>query len=839
MTTSERERDAAGAPFVGRAMRRVEDARFLTGAARYVADVRRDRMCHAAIVRSAHAHARLRGIDTRAALAAPGVVAVLTAADLGDQARAIPLRLAPLPGFDRYLQEPIARERVRFVGEAVAVVIAGDRYAAEDAAEQVAVEYEALPPVVDAGDAMADRVLIHEATGTNVASRYRVSRGDPEAAFARAEYTRREVFRCHRHGAMPLETRGLVAEWDGAAGTMRVWGATKVPFFNRSVLARMLGLAESCVELVEVDVGGSFGVRGEFYPEDFLIPFAAMRLGRPVMWIEGRREHLLAANHSREIECELEIAARRDGTILGLRARIVADMGAYARTNGGVVPAKAAQFLPGPYRIADVDCEVLAVITNKTPVATYRGPGRFEANFFRERLLDLTAGDLGLDPVALRLANLVTPAEMPYAIGALVPYDPPAEYDTGDYPSALRRALAAIDYPRLAALNGTLVDGRRQGIGVACFVESSGAGPVETARIAVRGAGRVDLYTGCASSGQGHETVMAQIAADELGVPCHWVTVFHGTTTLVDHGYGTYHSRAVVVGGSAVKMAAAVLGEQLVALAARRTGIAREDLEVRGIDVHRRDGCRAEGERGGDGPPARSSVPVGSRREGSTEPDGRPTLVLGGAALAAEDSPEASAALEAVGRFRPGALTYTYGAHIAHVAVDPETGAVEVLRFVAVEDVGRAINPLLVHGQAVGAAVQGLGGAFLERLAYDEAGQLLTGTFMEYAMPTAAAFPRVDAITLEEAPSRLNPLGAKGAGEGGIVATGAAAANAVAAALAPLGGVVRELPLSPGAVAGILSPRGGGHSTSRGSSAGGAGSRQPPAVAVRPGPGGA
>jgi carbon-monoxide dehydrogenase large subunit len=582
---------------------------------------------------------------------------------------------------------------------------------------------------------------------------------------------------------MPLETRGLVAEWDAATGAMTVWGATKVPFFNRSVLARMLGLAESRVELIEVDVGGSFGVRGEFYPEDFLIPFAARRVERPVMWIETRREHLVSANHSREIECELEIAARRDGAILGLRARLVADMGAYARTNGGVVPAKAAQFLPGPYRIADVSCEVEAVITNKTPVATYRGPGRFEANFFRERLLDLMAGDLGLDPVAVRLANLVGPAEMPYAIGALVPYDPPGEYDTGDYPSALRRALAEMDYPRLAALDGSLADGRRQGVGVACFVESSGAGPAETARLAVRGPDCVELYTGCASSGQGHETVMAQIAADELGVPVERVKVFHGTTSLVDQGYGTYHSRAVVVGGSAVTIAAAALRDQLVALAASRTGIPRAQLELRGLDVHRLD----------DGSP-----------EGTARSDARPTPVLSLAALAAEDAAEARAALQAVGRFRPGALTYTYGAHIAHVAVDPETGAVEVLRFVAVEDVGRAINPLLVHGQALGAAVQGLGGALLERLAYDDAGQLLTGTLMEYAMPTSTAFPRIDAIALEEAPSRLNPLGAKGAGEGGIVATGAAVANAVAAALAPLGVVIRELPLSPSAIAGLL-----------------------------------
>jgi carbon-monoxide dehydrogenase large subunit len=516
------------------------------------------------------------------------------------------------------------------------------------------------------------------------------------------------------------------------------------------------------IELVELDVGGSFGVRGEFYPEDFLIPFAAMALGRPVKWIETRRESLLATNHSREIVCDLEIAARADGTILALRARLDADMGAYVRTNGGVVPAKAAQFLPGPYRIDDFRCDVRAVITNKTPVGTYRGPGRFESNFFRERLIDLMAADLGLDPAEVRLRNLLTREELPRSLGKLVPYEAPGEYDAGDYASALRHALDAIDYPRLAKNNGRLMDGRLHGVGMGCFVESSGAGPAETARIVVEARGRVSLYTGCSTSGQGHETVMAQILADDLGIPADWITVFHGSTSFVDEGYGTYHSRAIVVGGSAIKAAAATLASQLVAVAAARSGLAVDALEYRAGDVYDRAGTR----------------------------------VLALADLAAQNTAEARAALTAVGRFAPGKLTYTYGTHVAHVAVDPETGAVDVRHLVTVEDVGRAVNPLLVHGQALGAAVQGLSGAFLEELVYDPDGQLLTGTLADYALPTAADFPSIEAITLEESPSALNPLGAKGAGEGGIVATGAAAANAVAAALAPLGVVVRSLPLS-------------------------------------------
>ena len=744
---------------MGAAVRRSEDLRFVTGRGRYIADVVAPNICHAVVVRSAVAHARVARIDVAPALRTPGVLAVLTSADLGDLGTPIPIRIAPLPGFDRYLQWPLAHDRVRYVGEPLALVVAEVRDAAEEAAERVVVDYEPLEAVVDPRAALADRVLIHEATGTNVASSYRVSRGDPDGAFASAAYTRRETFRCQRHSGVPLETRGLVATWDATSGKLSVLGATKVTFFNRRALARMLRLDEARVELIEVDVGGSFGVRGEFYPEDLLIPLAAIKLGRPVKWIEDRRESFLATNHSRQIECELEIAARADGTILGLRGRLLADMGAYVRTNGGVVPAKAAQFLPGPYRIPHFACEVQAVLTNKTPTGTYRGPGRFEANFFRERLLDLMASDLGLDPAEVRLKNLITPAELPWDIGTLVPYEASGEYDGGDYGGALRRALEASDYARLAKDNGRLVGGRLHGIGIGCFVESSGAGPAETARIVVRGPGRVELYTGCASSGQGHETVMAQILADALAIPFDWISVFHGSTNLVAEGWGTYHSRAVVVGGSAVVAAAAALKAQLVALAAQRTGLDASALEWRGGDVYRRD-------REGEGP------------------------VLTLATVAAE------APLDAVGKFTTTALTYTYGAHVAHVAVDPETGATEVLRLVTVEDVGRAINPALVHGQALGSAVQGLGGAFLEELVYDETGQLLSGTLADYALPTAADFPSIESITLEDSPSTSNPLGAKGAGEGGIVATGAAAANAVAAALAASGVVVRELPLS-------------------------------------------
>jgi len=760
-----------GAPWIGRPLRRAEDARFLDGSARYVGDLKRPGMLHGVVLRSDHAHARVRSIDARTALALPGVVAVYTFEDIRRLARPIPLRLGPCPGLERFLQLPLAEGKVRYVGEPLAFLVAEGRYVAEDALELVQVEYEALDPVVDVHAARADRSLLHEALGTNVGSHYTVEKGDVSAAFAGADYTRRETFRCHRQTAAPMETRGLLAEFDAAGRRLRLWGATKVPFYNRRWLAGALDLPEAGVELIEVDVGGSFGVRGELYPEDFLVPFAAMRLGRPVKWIEDRREHFVATNHSREIECELEIACTLDGEIIGLRGRLLADMGAYVRTNGGLVPAKAAQFLPGPYRIPNVGCEVFALLTNKTPVGTYRGPGFYESSFFRERLFDLATADLRLDPAEFRRRNLVTAGEMPYGIENLCPFDADAAYDSGDFVLAFERALAEFDYARVKTLNGTLQDGRLQGVGLGCFVESGGAGPAETARLKVAAGGRIELYTGCSTMGQGHETAMAQIGADSLGLPVEAFSVFHGSTTLVEQGYGTYNSRAMAMGGSAVKLAAENLIAQLLAHVARMHEIEPAALEYsRGAIV---------------------------RRE-----DHRTLATLAGIAAAAQAGDgQARAAIECSGTFNQTRRTYSYGTNIAHVAVDPETARVEVLRFLAVDDVGRAINPLLVHGQMLGAAVQGIGGTFLDELIYDEQGQLLTGSFADYLLPTATEFPNVEVISLEAVPSTLNPLGVRGAGEGGIIATGAALANAVAHALAPLGVKITELPLSPNKLA--------------------------------------
>jgi carbon-monoxide dehydrogenase large subunit len=728
------------ASLIGQPVERAEDRRFLTGTGRFVDDLQRPRMLHAVILRSAVAHGRIRKIDASAALARPGVHAVLAAADIGAEIPLIPLRLANFPEFKSYLQPVIAKDKVRYVGEPLAVIIADTQALAEDALEAIAADIEPLPALPDRHAAAAGTSLLFESTGSNRALRYSVSFGDAAAAFAKAEYTRRENFRCHRLTALPLESRGLIAEWDAAKQKLTIFGATKVLFFNRRSLAPMLGLPESAIDMLEPDVGGGFGVRGEFYPEDFLIPFAARRLGRPVKWIEDRREHLMATNHSREVDCELEIACQRDGTILGLRGSIHADMGAYIRTNGGVVPAKAAQFLPGPYRIRDIAVTVEALVTSKTPVGTVRAPGRFEANFFRERLFDLVARDLGIDPMDFRRKNLIASAELPFATGKLVPYEGATDFDSGDYHAAFERALTELGWNDKKALQGQLIDGRYHGLAATPFVESGGSGK-ENARAVVEADGSVTVYVGSAVQGQGLETTLAQVAAATLKLPFERVRILHGSTIYLDEGFGTFASRSMVVGGSAVMDGCNNLLAAIRAAASERFGLPNEEIVI-----------------------ADGMVSAGGKRAGLAD----------------------FAGLAADGSFSTSIRTYSYGAHACHVAVDPRTGHVEIIDYVAIEDVGRAINPHIVHGQAIGALVQGLGGVFLDQV------------------PFASDFFNIRAITLELARSNTNPLGAKGAGEGGMVAVAATAANAVAAALRSLGVEVRELPLTPARVWGML-----------------------------------
>ncbi len=760
--------------YIGAPILRKEDQRFLTGKGQFTDDVKLPNMLHAAIFRSPHPHARILAIDTGKARAMEGVVAILTFQDIEEavEPRPIPIRMRPYPELLRFLQYPLARDKVRYVGEPVAVVVAESRYLAEDALEGLEVEFEPLPPVVDVRQSQKGDTLLFEEHGTNLAYEFASSIGDPERAFREADYTRREEFRCHRHTANPMETRGLVASYSPGREELTVWGETKVPHFNRGVLASMLQMPEHRIHFLEPDVGGGFGVRGEFYPENFLIPFASVKLGRPVKWTEDRMEHLISANHSREHVCELEIAAKSDGTILGMRAKVYGALGGYVRTHGAAVPTSTAAMLTGPYYIPNYQWEVKCLLTNKVGMGTFSAPGRYESCFFRERLLDMTAADLGIDPAELRFKNLIPPSAMPYELGRTRPEDYSLIYDSGDYPAILRKALELLDYESRQSVEPRGTDGKYHGTGLACFVKSTGTGdPYEGARVVVTGPGQVAVYLGIATLGQGHETVMAQICADGLGVPMEYVSVYHGNTDQMPFGGGTYASRGTTLAGNAVFGAAQRLQEKILRIGAGYLDVDPGELEFSTGRIYRK-GALESGPLLDLGQALELANPVSRYNQGEM-------------------------GLESTYYFQSARECYPCGAHAVHLAVDPDTGKIEILKYVIAEDVGRVINPLLLQGQVVGAAAQGVGATILEELVYDSDGQPLAGTFLDYLLPTSMDVPNFETAVLDLAPSPLNPLGVKGAGEIGIVATGAALANAVSQALSPLGVQVRDLPLSP------------------------------------------
>jgi carbon-monoxide dehydrogenase large subunit len=754
-TASERETHATGS-YVGRPLLRVEDLELLVGKGSFVDDIDRPGQLHARVVRSPVAHGLISSLDVEPARARPDVVTVLTAAELPEALR-IPIRLAPSETAERALQPPLARGTVRYVGEPIAVVVGTSAYAAEDAAELIGLEIEPLPVVEDARTACAeDGPAVHEHVPGNVVERVRATAGgDIEAIFAAADIVVRERLAIHRHTAVPLETRGLVAAV-ARDGSLVVWGPAKVKHHNRRVLAELLGLAVERVRFIEPDVGGGFGVRGEFYPEDFLIPWLALATARPVKWIEDRAEHFVATNHSREQECVIEVAASADGVLLALRAEVWVDLGAYVRTNGLVPATNVISHLAGPYKWSAVEVESRAVLTTKTPTATYRGPGQYEAALHRERVLDVVARRAGVDPAELRRRNLVPLSEMPYSpeLGGL---PGPVVYDSGDFPRHWDHLCAYADYDRLRAdAARERRGGTRVGVGTAAYVEAGGRGPYEWARVLSDPGGGFVVRVGVGSVGQGIGTALAQIAAEVLQVPVEGVTVSYQDTDLVTEGAGAFASRSVVFGGNAVAGAARDLLERARVIGAERLGLAPEDVEVTNGVVRDRDAHERE-------------VPI------------------------------ADCGCEGAFRYEQHGRSFSMGAALAVVELEPETGAVSVRRCVVACDVGRAVNPLIVDGQLVGAAAQGLGGILLERLAYDSGGQPLVTSFMDYLMPTAAELPTIEAVVLElskPGSPLANPLGVKGAGEAGIVGVGAAVANAVADAL---GGatIVAKLPITP------------------------------------------
>ena len=746
---------------VGTSPRRLEDGPLITGRGRFAADINFPDQLHMRVVRSPVAHGRLISIDTEAASALPGVAAVWTTADVA-RVPPIDFRLTRVPGLGPYRQPILAQSMVRYVGEPVAVVFADDPYLAEDAADLVFADIDEAPPRLDPTAAPGEFAKGLPTEAAVIRKGY----GDVEDAFARAHLVVELTLTIGRHSGSPMETRGAIARLEGGSNILEIFGAAKVPHSNRKQLAPMLDLPIERLHFHEGHVGGGFGIRGELYPEDVLVALAALRLGRPVKWIEDRREHLIAANHSRGQVHNVRAAVDADGFILAIDTTFFADQGAYVRTHAATVSDLTAAMLPGPYVVPAYRATGHIRLTNKTPCGTYRAPGRFEGTFVRERLVDEIARRLGKDPVAVRRVNLIPRENMPYA-RKLDALGTEVVYDSGDFAGLLDKTLALVDYDTVKqSLIRRRAGGELVGFGLGYFVEKSGLGPFDGVRVTVEDDGRVEVVTGAASVGQGVETVIAQICADALGAPLDTIRVIHGQTDRIRDGMGAFASRVTVMTGSATHMAASALRGQLAGVAARL-------LQKQAATLTIADGV------------VREAAPAG------------PSLSFAELARAATAAGEAEA-LSAEAWFNVSHMCYPYGIHAAIVRVDRETGGVTIERLFIAYDVGRAVNPMLVAGQLAGGAMQGIGGTLLEEFIYDETGQPLAASFADYLMPTSAEMPPLHLLTTEDAPSPLNPLGVKGAGEGGITAVGAAIANAVDDALGrPGAAVIDRLPLTP------------------------------------------
>lgn len=750
--------------YIGESVTRLEDRPLLTGMACFVGDVSFPRQLHARIVRSAHAYGRIVGIGTADALAAPGVVAVWTAADLGDLPH-IPFRATAIQGLAPYKQPVLAKGVVRYVGEPVAMVVAEDPYLAEDAAELVAPDIEPLAPYLDT---RLDPPEFAPGLGCEPTV-IRKGYGDVDAVFRNACAVVALDLSIGRHSAIPMETRGAIGRFDAARDVLELHGAAKRPHWNRDQLAEMFGMSPSRIELFENHVGGGFGVRGELYPEDVLVCLAAMRLRRPVKWIEDRREHLMSANQSREQHHAIRAAVDAEGRILAIDEILHHDQGAFVRTHGARVADMTIGLLLGPYRVPAYRAAAHYRLTNKTPAATYRAPGRFEGSFVRERLIEAIARRLGLDPLDVRRRNLIRPDEMPYPRG-LSALETEVILDSGDYEGLMRKTLAFAGWDAMCeAAARRRAAGEAVGVGFGMFVEKSGLGPSETVTMTVGTDGMVEIVTGAASLGQGMETAIAQICAETLGVDYRKVRVLHGNTNRIAYGFGAHASRVTVMTGEATRRAAEAVREKAIAFAATLFQTNPAELDVIDGEVCARDG---------NGPSACL---------------GHLAAQLGPASAARGDL---EPGLSATAWYHNKHMNYPYGIHIPMVSVDRDTGGVKIEKYVVAYDVGRAVNPAMIEGQIVGGLAQGLGGALLEEFAYDEQGQPLSVTFADYLVATAAEMPPVEVLICEDAPSPLNPLGLKGAGEGGVNAAGAAIASAIDDAL-QMPGLVDRLPATP------------------------------------------
>src|SRR5437868_7464897 len=762
-------RNGDAAPWVGRKLKRKEDPRLIQGISHYTDDLKLARMLHCVLVRSPYGHAKVGAIRTDAARAVHGVVGVFTAEDVASIGM-VPCAIQ-MPDLKVPKHPVLATERVRYVGEPVAVVVAEDLYAARDAAELVEVDYEPLHVITNMEKALGNETsYVHEEFRSNKAFTHALKNGDIAAAFKKADRVVKQRMINQRLAPIAMETRAVLAEYLPGEKRLTVWNSTQIPHLLRTQISVMLGLPETAVRVIAPEVGGGFGSKLNVYAEDGIVPWLAMKLGRPVRWSETRRENFASTIHGRDTINDVELAVKKDGTVLGLRVRILADLGAYHQLLTPLIPQLTALMLAGSYKIPAIDIEIQGVFTNKMSTDAYRGAGRPEATYIVERIMDIAAHELGMDSAQFRLKNFPLSKQFPYTtITGLT-------YDSAKYQESLKKALqlSAYDSLRRRQKSGWK-QGKYYGVGVSTYVEICAIGPSaatpaggwESGTVRIEPTGKVTVLTGASPHGQGEETTFAQLVADQLGVDPQDVNVVHGDTLAVPYGIGTFGSRATAVGGTAIYMATQKLKSKLATLAAHLLGSKPADISIGRGQLTAKSGKR---------------IPFGE-------------LVL--AAYTARNIPVGfEPGLEATHFFEPSNFTFPFGCHVCSVEVDIETGEIKIEKYVAVDDCGNVINPLLVAGQIQGGIAQGLGQALWEEVVYNDDGQLVTGTLMDYAVPKAHFFPD---FTLEHTvtPSPVNPMGVKGVGEAGTIASTPCIVNAVCDALSPLGVRHIEMPLKP------------------------------------------
>ena len=773
----------------GAPVQRKEDLRLVTGNGRYLDDLGQGALA-AAFVRSPYAHARILDIDVMDAVEIPGVIAIYTYEDLdGKTGERLPL-LIPHPDLTNPMTGyALAREVVKHVGEAVVMVVATDRYVAEDACECVRVAYEQLPVVVGLETSRAAEALVHAEAPGNVAAHLVQEVGDTAAAIAAAPHRITLSLRIERSASMPMEGKGVYARWDSDEQSIRLFTSTQTSTGVRAAVAAKLGMPLAKVECIAPDVGGGFGVKIMHpWPEEVLVPWAARRLNAEVKWVEDRREHFISSAHERAQLQEVEVGFDDAGRVLGLAVKFWHDNGAYT-PYGIIVPIITSTQLLGPYKPGTYRCEFFSMYTNTVIVTPYRGAGRPQGVYAMERTMDAIADYLGLDRTDVRSANFIQVQDMPYDHGLLFQDGRPLIYDSGDFPASLAKLKALVGWDDFATYRTQAeAEGRRVGLGIGCYVEGTGVGPYEGGHIQIETSGRVNVSTGLTSQGQGHQTVFAQIVADELGVPIDDVFVTTGDTRRFAYAVGTFASRAAVMSGNAIALAARNVREKALRIAGEAMEVDPRDLEiVEGI-------VRVKGNPESMMTLATVAVLSNPLRYAFDESAEAATQFVGSIDLAKPPIAEGEEpGLEGKGYYSPTRATFANGMHAAIVETDPQTAEITILRYCVVHDCGRMINPMIVQGQVHGGVAQGVGGALYERMVYDDAGQLLNASFMDFLMPYASEVPHIETDHLET-PSPLNPLGIKGAGEAGCIPVSAVIASAVEDAE---GFPITSMPISP------------------------------------------